>query len=153
MSWEQTVSTLNSFLREEIAAVDAYRRALRRLDWSDRPEELTACLRSHLRRVDTLQGQVLELGGTPVQSPGVLGGIFSGRLDGGRGQADEQGDEAEDAATISALEEGEDHGLKHYLDDVSKLDLESRRLIEREILPEQMRTHDSLSDLRFNLTG
>ena len=39
--------------------------------------------------------------------------------------------------------------LKHYLDDVCKLDVDTRRLIAREVLPEQVRTYDSLADLRL----
>ena len=46
-------------------------------------------------------------------------------------------------AALAALEEGEDTGLKHYLDDVGKLDRDTRRLVARDILPEQVRTHDS----------
>jgi hypothetical protein len=148
MSWEQTVATLNSFLRDEIAAVEAYKQALQRLEWSDRAEELNACLLSHQRRVATLRDQVFQLGGTPARSSGAWGafrGLFGGI---GLGNAGPDSD----AATISALEEGEDHGLKLYLDDVCKLDQETRKRIERDVLPEQIRTHDSLSDLRLTLS-
>jgi hypothetical protein len=147
MSWEQTVETLNSFLRDEIAAVEAYKQAMQRLGWSDSADELNACLLSHQRRVATLRDQILQLGGSPARTSGAWGafhGLFGG--------VEAAGAVAEgDAATISALEEGEDHGLKLYLDDVSKLDQESRKRIEREVLPEQIRTHDSLSDLRLTL--
>ena len=57
-------------------------------------------------------------------------------------------DDAGDAA-IRALEASEDRGLKHYLDDVCKLDHDTRNLVAREILPEQVRTYDSLSDLKL----
>ncbi|MES1205622.1 MAG: hypothetical protein ABUS79_06755 [Pseudomonadota bacterium] len=57
---------------------------------------------------------------------------------------DDEGDEV-----IERLEESEDRALKHYLEDVCKLDLDTRRLIAREILPEQVRTYDSLADLRL----
>jgi hypothetical protein len=144
MSWEQTIDTLNAFLRDEVAAVAAYEQALRRLGWSERTEELNACLRSHRKRVATLREQILQLGGLPTQSSGAWG-AFTTLLDGAPASDD-------DRETISALEEGEDHGLKLYLDDVWKLDQESRKLIEREVLPEQMRTQDSLSDLRLTLT-
>ena len=48
-----------------------------------------------------------------------------------------------------ALEASEDRGLKHYLDDVCKLDRDTRTLVAREILPEQVRTYDSLTDLKL----
>jgi hypothetical protein len=52
-------------------------------------------------------------------------------------------------AAIMALEASEDRGLKHYLDDVCKLDRDTRTLVAREILPEQVRTYDSLADLKL----
>ena len=58
------------------------------------------------------------------------------------------GNNAADAA-IMALEASEDRGLKHYLDDVCKLDRDTRTLVAREILPEQVRTYDSLTDLKL----
>lgn len=58
------------------------------------------------------------------------------------------GADAADAA-ITALEASEDRGLKHYLDDVCKLDRDTRTLVAREILPEQVRTYDSLTDLKL----
>ena len=58
------------------------------------------------------------------------------------------GGDAADAA-ITALEASEDRGLKHYLDDVCKLDRDTRSLVAREILPEQVRTYDSLTDLKL----
>ena len=58
-----------------------------------------------------------------------------------------------DDAAISVLEEGEDRVLEQYLDDVSKLDRDSRRIVARDILPEQVRTHDSLSDLKLREVG
>jgi hypothetical protein len=42
-------------------------------------------------------------------------------------------------AAIDALEASEDRGLKHYLDDVCKVDRDTRTLVAREILPEQVR--------------
>ena len=49
---------------------------------------------------------------------------------------------------IAALEEGEDHGRDDYKRDVAKLDGESRRIIETQVLPEQERTHHTLSTLK-----
>ena len=54
-------------------------------------------------------------------------------------------------AAISALEEGEDHGLKLYRDDIGKLDASARTVIETEVLPAQERTHKSLSTLKHSL--
>jgi len=61
--------------------------------------------------------------------------------------------EAELRACLASHEEGEDRGLERYLHDVGKLDQDSRRIVGREILPEQVRTHDWLSDLKLRDAG
>jgi hypothetical protein len=132
MSGAASVQTLIGFLRDELTAAESYRRALPRFEDAPDGEELRACLASHERRITTLEQRIRDLGGDP----------------GGEGSAAVElpliGDDA-----ISALEEREDRGLKHYLDDVCKLDRDTRRLVAREILPEQVRTYDSLSDLKL----
>jgi hypothetical protein len=139
-----SLPTLNSFLRGEMAAVETYRRALTRLGDRGEAGELRACLDSHQRRVEMLRDRVEDLGGVPADEPGPWG-AFARLYEGS-----EPGDED---ATIAALEEGEDSGLKLYLDDVCKLDADSRRIVAREILPEQVRTHDYLSDLKLRDAG
>ena len=143
-----SLPTLNSFLRGEIAAVETYRRALTRLEGHGDANDLRACLASHERRVARLRDRVADLGGVPAEEPGPLGAF--GRLyEKGDGPAPGDNDEA----TIAALEEGEDCGLKLYLDDVCKLDADSRRIVAREILPEQVRTHGYLSELKLRDAG
>jgi hypothetical protein len=146
-SMASSLPTLNSFLRGEMAAVETYRRALVRLSGRGEAGELRACLASHERRVERLRDRVEDLGGTPADEPGPWG-AFTRLYETG---ADVPGDD--DGATIAALEEGEDCGLKLYLDDVCKLDADSRRLVACEILPEQVRTHDYLSDLKLRDAG
>ena len=134
MAGEASVRTLIGFLRDEVAAAESYRRALPRFEDAPDGEELRACLASHERRITTLEQRIRDLGGDPGandQSSSVI-------------DLPVIGDDA-----ISALEEREDRGLKHYLDDVCKLDRDTRRLVAREILPEQVRTYDSLSDLKL----
>ena len=38
-------------------------------------------------------------------------------------------------AALAALEEGEDHGLRMYKDDLDKLDTSTRSFVEGELLP------------------
>ena len=52
---------------------------------------------------------------------------------------------------MAALEEGEDHGLKLYRDDLTKLDAPVRQLVETDLLPEQERTHQFMSTLKHTL--
>jgi len=138
MGQEASIRTLIAFLRDELTTVASYRRALPRFSDAPDGDDLRACLASHERRIATLERRIRFLGGDP----------------------NEQSDEAADAlvapalgaggdAAISALEESEDRGLKHYLDDVCKLDRDTRSMVAREILPEQVRTYDFVSDLRL----
>ncbi|MFL5308166.1 MAG: hypothetical protein ACJ8F1_23325 [Polyangia bacterium] len=133
MAGGASVQTLRSFLRDERAAAIRYRRALPLFGESAETDELKACLASHERRIDTLEGRIRQMGADPDAEI-----------------EDEEEDEDEDGdQVIGRLEESEDRALKHYLDDVCKLDVDTRRLIAREVLPEQVRTYDSLADLRL----
>jgi hypothetical protein len=138
MARARSLPTLNSFLRGEIAAVEVYRCALARM--GEHGEDLRPCLASHERRVAMLRDRVEDLGGIPAEEPEPWDTL----------PIDEAGD---DEATLTALEQGEDRGLKHYLDDVCKLDADSRRIVAREILPEQVRTHGCVSDLKLRDAG
>jgi hypothetical protein len=51
-------------------------------------------------------------------------------------------------AAISALEEGEDYGLRQYRDDLKHLDTPARSLLEEQLLAEQQRTHRTMSTLK-----
>ena len=137
-----SLSTLNTFLRGEIAAVQTYARTLKRLGGHACCGDLGQCLASHERRVALLRRRILDLGGVPEQTPG---GWDPFPRHGESGSVP-----LRDDAVIAALEEGEDRGLKLYLDDVGKLDRDTRRLIGDCVLPEQVWTHDSLSDLNSN---
>jgi hypothetical protein len=145
MGEEASIRTLIAFLHDELTTVASYRRALPGFAEAPDGDELRACLASHERRIATLEQRIRFLGGDPheqdeegegddvvtTHSPGL--GV--------------EGDAAD--AAITALEASEDRGLKHYLDDVCKLDRDTRSLVAREILPEQVRTYDSLTDLKL----
>jgi hypothetical protein len=133
---EASIRTLLAFLREELATIVGYRRALSKFSDVHGADELRACLASHERRIATLEQRIRFLGGDPDVGDAAAA-IAAPALGVG------------DDAAIAALEESEDRGLKHYLDDVSKLDRDTRTLVAREILPEQVRTYDSLSDLKL----
>jgi demethoxyubiquinone hydroxylase (CLK1/Coq7/Cat5 family) len=140
-----SIRTLNSFLRGEIAAVASYRLALGNLEHHGTEAELRECLASHERRVARLRRRITDLGGAPAEAS-ELWAAFAG-------PAAARAGATQDAAAIAALEAGEDQGLERYLHDVGKLDRDSRRIVAREILPEQVRTHDSLSDLKLRDAG
>jgi hypothetical protein len=145
MGEEASIRTLIAFLHDELTTVASYRRALPGFAEAPDGDELRACLASHERRIATLEQRIRFLGGDPHEQneEGEGDDVVTTHAPGlGLG-----GDAAD--AAITALEASEDRGLKHYLDDVCKLDRDTRSLVAREILPEQVRTYDSLTDLKL----
>ena len=105
--------------------------------------QLEQCRRSHEERVALLQRSITTFGGQPASSSGAWGSFA--KL--AEGSAKVFGEKA----AIAALEEGEDHGLKLYLNDIEKLDASTLQLVRSELLPAQERTHRALSDLKHSL--
>jgi hypothetical protein len=118
---QETVTHLNSFLRGELAAVETYRQA-------------------HEGRVTALTEEVMRRGGKPAQTSGAWGS-FAKLIEGGAAVFGER-------AAIAALEEGEDHGRDDYKRDLKSLDTPAQAFIQAQILPEQQRTHDTISRLK-----
>lgn len=137
---DQSVSTLNSFLRGEISAVETYRQALDKVDDAPVRSTLAECLESHQRRVSLITSRIRNLGGQPSTASGVWG-VFAKAIEGSAKMLGTK-------PAVSALEQGEDHGRDDYRRDIDQLDSESRRLIEMQVLPEQERTHRALSQLK-----
>lgn len=140
MANEATIDQLNSFLRGEISAVETYRQALEKVTDIRVRSDLQSAHQSHQQRVDSIRVWVQKLGGTAVTNSGVWG-AFAKAVEGG---AKVFGDKA----AIAALEEGEDHGLKEYRADLSKLNPEARNFVEKELLAAQTQTHRILSNLK-----
>jgi hypothetical protein len=140
---DKTVDALNGFLRGEISAVETYRQAIEKLGRSPTGAQLEDCRRSHEQRVAKLRAQVARMGGEPAKDSGAWG-AFARLVEGGSKVFGER-------AAVAALEEGEDHGLKLYRDDLTKLDAQTRQLVETDLLPEQERTHQFMSTLKHTL--
>jgi hypothetical protein len=139
----QSVDKLNEFLRGEMSAVETYRQALEKISSGGTRVQLEQCRRSHEERVALLQRSITTFGGQPASSSGAWGSFA--KL--AEGSAKVFGEKA----AIAALEEGEDHGLKLYLNDIEKLDASTLQLVRSELLPAQERTHRALSDLKHSL--
>ena len=140
---EKSIDVLNSFLRGEMSAVETYRLALNKLDQPAMRSSLQDCLRSHEERVRVLSSHIRSIGGQPASESGAWG-TFAKLFEGGAAMLG-------DKATIAALEEGEDHGRDDYKRDLDKLDLDSRQLLEAQVIPQQLRTHRALSDMKKSL--
>lgn len=139
----QSVDKLNEFLRGEMSAVETYRQALEKISSGGARVQLEQCRRSHEERVALLQRSITNFGGQPASTSGAWGS-FAKLTEGGAKLFGEK-------AAIAALEEGEDHGLKLYLNDLEKLDASTLQLVRSDLLPAQERTHRALSDLKHGL--
>jgi len=134
---------LNSYLRGELAAVETYRMALDKLDKNSTARtELEACKRSHEERVAMLREHILRLGGSPATSSGPWG-VLARAVEGG---ARAFGDKT----AIAALEEGEDHGVRDYRDDLDRIAPEVREVV-RNLQSMQEETHARMSALKRRL--
>ena len=135
------IEQLNSLLRGEISAVETYDQALAKL--ADEPSlavDLRSCRASHQARVFALRSEVRRLGGEPTDGSGMWG-AFAKLVEGGAKVFGTK-------AAIAALEQGEDKGLDDYEDDVESLAPTVRAFVEREIAPEQRRTHNLIARLK-----
>jgi uncharacterized protein (TIGR02284 family) len=142
---KDTIDTLNSFLRGEISAVETYRQAIEKLSGKPEASTLQDCMRSHEQRVALLSTEIRSRGGKPAQESGPWGALVK-LLE---GTATVLGVKA----AIAALEEGEDHGRNDYKREVDELEPGARALVERQLLPEQLRTHRAMSDLKKRLSS
>ncbi len=134
----RATDALNALLRGELSAVETFEQAIAKFG-TDAPHELTACLQSHQMRVQKLTVRIYDLGGKPAEGSG-LWGAFAKLVEGGAAIFGRK-------SALAALEEGEDHGLAQYRERLEDLDVESRSLIESELLPEQIKTHDAVRNL------
>ncbi len=146
MAKKSSVDQLNSFLRGELSAVETYRMALGKIEpTSPARLEIEACMASHQERVTALRDAIIQLGGKPADTSGPWG-MFAKAVE---GTAKALGDRA----AIAALEEGEDHGLRDYKDELDDddLDIQSRALLTARLLPAQQATHDRMSALKHTM--
>jgi demethoxyubiquinone hydroxylase (CLK1/Coq7/Cat5 family) len=139
-SQHDTVDQLNSFLRGELSAVETYQQALTKLVSFPHRATLEECATSHQRRVTLLAEEVRRRGGKPAESSGAWG-TFAKAVEGSSAALGPK-------LAIAALEEGEDHGRNDYDRDVNELDADARQLVAQRLMPEQVRTHASMSKLK-----
>jgi demethoxyubiquinone hydroxylase (CLK1/Coq7/Cat5 family) len=130
----ESLDKLDECLRGELSAVQTYELALQNLEATEISGALRQLRDSHNRRVTLIRDRIRSWGAVPSETSGAWG-TFARLIQRG---ADLFGDKA----AISALEEGEDHGLRLYLEDLDDIDLETREFIRHELLPDQRRTHD-----------
>src|SRR5690606_16875238 len=133
---ESDIKTLNSFLKNELTAIETYDQVIGKTDRPELTTSLSSLQQSHRKRADLLAGRIRQMGGEPATSGGTWGGIAKMLQAGSNIFGDK--------AAIHNLEEGEDRGRDDYKRDLSKLSPECQRFVEQEIMPEQMRSHDAM---------
>lgn len=138
-----TVDALNELLRGELAAVETYNQALTILKESEARQDLRECQSSHQGRVLRLRAEILDRGGDPAETSGAWG-FFANLV--------EKGAKVVGPGTaVSALEAGEDHGLKEYQQVLPTLDMPARSVVSADLYPQQVRTHSIVSALKHTL--
>ncbi len=141
VGYDSSIDQLRSFCRGEMSAVETYRQAIAAASEPWVAQKLRSNMASHERRVEMLRRRIEELGGEPPESSGPWG-LFAKAVEGTAAALGQR-------TALSALKEGEDHGLKdYYQSDLTDLDSGSHLLIRKVILPQQMQTHRSVSDLK-----
>jgi len=139
---ERSLHNLEALCRGELAAVETYNTALSSASLGTFRPQLIQCQRSHQNRVHLLGWRIHLLGGTPPESSGAWG-VFAKAVEGAATVIGER-------AAISALEEGEDHGLNEYRSRIGALDADTRDFIQARVLPAQTETHGIARALKLN---
>lgn len=139
----ESIRQLNSYLRGEMSAVATYQHVLTKYPSSPHASILRDGLTSHERRVQLLKNHIGQHGGDPSDSSGAWGGVAKAY----ESVMSMMGEKS----AIAALESGEDHGLDDIKRGLDDLDGTCRAFVERDILPEQERTHRAMSDLKHRL--
>lgn len=138
-NYESDINQLNSFLKDERAAVETYRQCIDKLDDPEVLADLSSLQDSHQRRVAMLSEKVKELGGTPEAESGMWG-TFAKMVEGSARMLGSK-------SALAALEEGEDKGRDNYESKADKLSTSCQAFINGSVLPEQRRSHDDLNKI------
>jgi rubrerythrin len=137
---QSDVKKLNGFLKNELSAVETYDQCIEKISNPNISQGLVDLRQSHQERARLLKIRVNELGGEPADSSEAWGGLAK-LMEGGAKVFGEK-------SAISMLEEGEDKGRDEYQKDVKKLSAENQSFINNMVLPQQLRSHDQLNQLK-----
>jgi hypothetical protein len=127
------VDGLNDLLMSELAAVNAYQRALRSPEGRTAVDakEILRFASEHQRTVAALQVAVRELGGVPASEAGTRGAFALLR----------------DTATVRELLAGEQAGLRMYQAVNGSLGGDARDLVTLELIPRQLKNIAELTGI------
>ena len=143
----EAVRQLNSLLRGEISAAETYRMAIDKIAASEGAANaglLREIQEEHGRAAQGLRDRIQELGGEASDSSGAWG-VWAKTVQGAMNLFG-------DAASLKALKEGEEHGLKDYQEALDDVDPNSAQLIQNQLIPAQQR-HINLLDQLISAVG
>jgi hypothetical protein len=130
---------LNTLLRGELAAVNAYQRALKSTEGGITVDamEIRRFAWEHQRTVAALQGAVRVMGGVPASEAGTWGAFALLR----------------DTASVRELLDGEEAGLKMYEAANGTLNGDAHDLVTLELIPRQRKHIAELSAIISGLSS
>jgi hypothetical protein len=138
------VDQLNVFLRGEISAAETYRMAIEKAGVNIHSAYhslglLREIQAEHARAAQAIRDHIRELAGEPEDSSGAWG-VWAKF-------AQSVGNMLGETASLKALKEGEELGLKDYVAGVDAIDLASGDLVQNQLIPAQQRHINLLEQL------
>ncbi|MBY0228169.1 MAG: PA2169 family four-helix-bundle protein [Gemmataceae bacterium] len=132
------VDTLNSLLRGELSAVETYQKAEQKFAGKPEITRLSAIRAEHQRAADRLREHVIKFGGEASTGSGTWG-AFANTIAAAANLFGEN-------SAMSALKQGEQHGIGSYEATLKKADLPAEcRALVNELLP-KCREHSAALD-------
>lgn len=126
----RVVEELNKVLRGEISAVEAYTQVMHRFAEDASVAAFMELKREHEENVACLRDMLDHEGAVPTDKSGVWGTVVKTVMTAGQLLGE--------GAAISALKQGEEHGLKLYKELLSEnLNIADSRLVKDKIIPRQ----------------
>jgi hypothetical protein len=136
------VEELNTFLSEELGAVQSYDLALKRAKNPRAIDIMEKCKQSHFDRSTLLADAVEARGGEPTDSSGLWGGFDKWV----------HGSASSELEAVALLEESEAERLVSYEADRNILPEDVLQILEKDLLPAQHNTHLAVSVLLRELS-
>jgi len=133
---KQAVEDLNFLLKDELAAVTAYRQVLNKLNGDNRTAVLNESLKSHRERAAKLKNAIIKLGGDAVADTGLGGKIAKLVMEGAAAVNVE--------VMLAALTEDELSWSSDYEWRLVSMHGDHRDLVKTDLWPQQQKTDEDI---------
>lgn len=129
---QSDIQQLETYLRDELAAVETYRQCTSIIDDPDLRPMLDEVRESHALRANALKDKIKAEGGDPTASSAPWK-PFAALVSSGAAKVG-------DKPALNVLAMGEKKGRSRYLDDLGDMSAETRFFVEQHLLAEQTKT-------------